>query len=79
MNLDVVSNDELHPGQAHPVAGNGGQAEGFFRIAHVHQHLSLGLGQVRDRGFFHFKRNQLGIDLTDFALGAGDCDRLPGL
>ena len=49
MDSNEIGNDEFEPGQAHPIAGQGCELEGFFGIAHIEQHPGAGRGDPIQR------------------------------
>ena len=74
MHLDVISDDELQPGQAHPVAGNGREVEGLLRVAHIDQDLGAGDGQIANGLLRDAERQVAPVHPADIAFAAADRD-----
>ena len=74
VHLDVISDDEFQPGQAHPVAGNGRELEGLLRVAHTYQDLGVGDGQIANGLLRDAERQGAPVDPAHIAFTAADGD-----
>src|SRR3546814_1838874 len=72
VDLDVVADDELHPGEADAVRRQPPPPEGGGRVGQVQHDRGAGLGDVVERQLLDLELADALVDEPLLALGAGD-------